>query len=82
MKHYLKYLNLWSPVLFAGYVGYTAYFSLTGGTTLPLFASFFLWIPMAFFFSAAATQYHVSKLEKRIETLEKEAKLRPDQISN
>ena len=73
MKNYLKYANLWFSVLFAAILGYTAYSSMQGGPAVPLFACFFIWVPMAFFFSAMATQAHISKLEKRIESLETNA---------
>jgi hypothetical protein len=46
------------------------------------FPAFFAFLPMAFLFSAANTQNHISRLEKRIESLEKQASPRTDEISN
>jgi hypothetical protein len=46
------------------------------------FPAFIAFLPMAFLFSAANTQNHISRLERRIESLEKQTGPRTDEISN
>jgi hypothetical protein len=75
MKTSLKSFTLWIPFVYAMAISCIALFgwsrstiSLPGG--LPAFVAF---LPMAFFFSALYTQNHISRLESRIERLEKQA---------
>ena len=75
MKNSLKYSNLWIPFVYSMAMSGLALYgwskstiSMPGG--LPAFIAF---LPMAFFFSAISTQNHVSRLEKRIASLEKQA---------
>jgi len=73
MKNLLKYSNLWIPFVYSmALSGITLYgwsrspISLPGGSV-----AFIAFFPMAFFFSAMSTQSHISRLEKRIVSLEK-----------
>ena len=74
MKNSLRYSNLWIPFLYAMAISGIALYgwgrstvSLTAGS--PAFIAF---LPMAFFFSAISTQSHISRLENRIASLEKQ----------
>jgi hypothetical protein len=84
MKTSLKYFSLWVPFVYSMAMSGIALWgwsqstvSLPGG--LPAFIAF---LPMAFFFSAISTQNHISRLERRIESLEKPAGPRTEENSN
>jgi len=84
MKTSLKYLSLWIPFIYSMAVSSIALFGWSQSTiSLPAgFPAFIGFLPMAFFFSAIYTQNHISRLEKRIESLEKQAGPKTDEISN
>ncbi len=75
MKTSLKYLSLWIPFLYAMAISGIALHAWSRGTisSPPGLSSFIAFLPMAFFFSAMYMQNHISRLEKRIESLENQA---------
>jgi hypothetical protein len=77
MKNSLKYFNLWLPCVYAmALSGLVLYGWSRSPISLPPGSpAFFAFLPMAFFFSALSTQNHVSRLERRIEGVEKKAGL-------
>jgi hypothetical protein len=84
MKSWLKYFTLWVPFLYAMAMSGIALFGWSRSTIsfpagLPAFVAF---LPMAFFFTAISTQSHLSNLERRIESLEKNAGPRTDDRAN
>jgi hypothetical protein len=84
MKIWLKYFSLWIPFLYAMAMSGIALFGWSRSTVsfpagLPAFIAF---LPMAFFFSAIYTQNQISRLERRIESLEKQAGPRAGEIAN
>ncbi len=84
MKTSLKYFSLWIPFIYSVVVSGIALFGwCQSSISLPAgFPAFLAFLPMAFLFSAAYTQSHISRLERRIESLEKQAGPRTDEISN
>jgi hypothetical protein len=84
MKPSLKYFSLWIPFIYAMVVSGIALIGWSRSTiSLPAgFPAFIAFLPMAFLFSAANTQNHISRLERRIESLEKQTGPRTDEISN
>ena len=84
MKIWLKYFSLWIPFIYAMAMSGIALYGW-GKSTISLppgFPAFLAFLPMAFFFSAIYTQNQIARLERRIESLEKQAGLRSDEISN
>lgn len=83
MKIWLKYFSLWIPFLYAMAMSGIALFGWSRSPiSLPAgFVGFVAFLPMAFFFSAIYTQNHMSRLEKRLEKLEKQAGTRTDEIA-
>lgn len=73
MKTLLKYVSLWVPCVYAAAISGIALigWSHSSISMSPGFPSFIAFLPMAFFFSALGAQSQVSRLEKRIESLEK-----------
>ena len=71
----MKNLSLWLPFVYAMALSVIVLRSWSQSTTsLPAGSpAFMAFLPMAFFFSALSIQTHISKLEKRIESLEKQA---------
>lgn len=84
MKSSLKYFSLWVPFIYAALVsGIALYGWSRSSVSLPPGSPAYLaFLPMAFFFAATVAQNHISRLERRIETLEKQARPRTDGISN
>ena len=84
MKTLLKYLSLWIPFIYAMAMSGIALYGWSRSTFSlpPGLSSFVAFLPMAFLFSAIYTQNHISRLEKRIASLEKQAGPRTDEISN
>jgi hypothetical protein len=86
MKTSLKYFSLWIPFVFAaGLCGLALWgWSRSAISLPPGFPAFLAFLPMAFFFSSANVQNHIARLEKRIESLEKQAGTGTgaDEISN
>ena len=80
MKSLLKYLSLWIPFIYAMATSGIALYGWSRSTISwsPGLSSFVAFLPMAFFFSAIYTQSHLSRLEKRIASLEKQAGPRSD----
>ena len=75
MKNLLKYSQLWIPFIYAMAISGIALFgwsrsTITMSAGFPAYVAF---LPMAFFFSALYTQNQISRLEKRIGSLEKQA---------
>lgn len=70
-----KYLNLWVPFAFAEVLSLMALYGFNRGASSmpPGFPAFFSFLPMTFFLFAALVQKHISGLEKRIQTLERQA---------
>jgi hypothetical protein len=84
MKTSLKYLPLWIPFVYSMAMSGIALHGWSRSTIplpagIPVFVAF---LPMAFFFSAIQSQNHLSGLEKRIATLEKQSVSVTDKISN
>ncbi|MGA2984159.1 MAG: hypothetical protein ABSG32_10100 [Terriglobia bacterium] len=84
MKTSLKYLTLWVPFVYSMAICGIALSAWSRSTIpspagIPVFVAF---LPMAFFFSAIQSQIHLSGLEKRIATLEKQAGSVTGKISN
>jgi hypothetical protein len=84
MKNSLKYSNLWIPFVYSMAMSGIALHAwarspVSGPAGFPAFIAF---LPMAFFFSALGTQNHISRLEKRIASLEKPRGLGTGEISN
>jgi hypothetical protein len=80
MKTWLKYFSPWIPFIYAMAISVIA-LNGWGRSTISLppgFPAFVAFLPMAFLFSAINTQNYISRLEKRIESLEKKAGLRSD----
>jgi hypothetical protein len=75
MKTSLKHYSLWIPFIYAMVVSGIALFGWSQSTISlpPGFPAFLAFLPMAFLFAAANTQNHISRLEGRIERLEKQA---------
>jgi hypothetical protein len=75
MKTSLKYSLLWLPFVYAVAVSGIALHGWSQSSiSLPAgFPAFLAFLPMAFFFAAMTTQNHISRLERRIESLEKQA---------
>ena len=84
MKTWLKYASLWVPFIYAMAVSGIALFGWSqSNISLPAgFPAIFAFLPMAFLFSAATSQNHISKMERRIERLEKQASPGTAEISN
>lgn len=84
MKTSLRYLMLWLPFAYSAAIsGITLFgWSQSNIALPPGFPAFFAFLPMAFFFSALVTQSHISRLEKRIASLEKQAGPKMDEILN
>jgi len=84
MKISLKYFSLWIPFIYSVVVSGIALFGWSqSNISLPAgFPAFFAFLPMAFLFSAANSQNHISRLERRIESLEKQASPGTDETSN
>jgi hypothetical protein len=84
MKKWVDYITLWLPFLYAMAISVVALhgMSLSPISLPPGLIPFLAFIPMAFFFSALYVQRQVSRLEKRIEDLEKRARSGRDSISN
>jgi hypothetical protein len=80
MKTSLKYFSLWIPLVYAvGVTGIALYgWSHSTISLPPGFPAFLAFLPMAFFFAAMTTQSHISRLERRIDSLEKQAGPKPD----
>ena len=83
MRTSLKYIQLWIPFIYSMAVSCIALFGWSRSTiSLPAgFPAYIAFLPMAFFFSAIYTQNHISRLERRIESLEKQAGPRTDAVS-
>ena len=84
MKTSLKYLSLWIPFVYSMAISGIALHAWSR-STIPMppgLSSLIAFLPMAFLFSAIYTQNHLSGLEKRIATLEKQAGPKTDQISS
>jgi len=75
MKISLKYLALWIPFLYVTALSGIALHAWSRSTisSPPGLVSFIAFLPMAFLFSAIYIQNHITRLEKRIERLEKPA---------
>lgn len=75
MKTSLKYFSLWVPFVYSAAVSGIALigWSHSSISMSPGFPSYIAFLPMAFFFSALSAQSQVFRLEKRIESLEKQA---------
>ena len=73
MKTLVKFLTLWNPFIYSMAISGIALFGWSRSTNSlpPGFPAYIAFLPMAFFFSALSTQSHISRLEKRIESLEK-----------
>ena len=84
MKNSLKYSNLWLPFVYSlALSGIALYGWGRSPVSLPAGSpAFIAFLPMAFFFSAIYAQNHLSRLEKRIASLEKQAGPKTDEISN
>ena len=84
MKKWVDYITLWLPFVYAMAISGVALhgMSLSAISLPPGLLPFLAFIPMAFFFSALYVQRQVSRLEKRIEDLEKRAGSGRDSISN
>ena len=84
MKTSLKYLSLWIPFIYSMAMSGIALYGWSRSTISlpPGLSSFIAFLPMAFFFAAICMQNHFSRLEKRIESLEKQAGPKTDEISN
>jgi hypothetical protein len=84
MKTSLKYLSLWIPFIYSMAMSGIALYGWSRSTISlpPGLLSFVAFLPMAFFFSAIYTQNHLSRSEKRIASLEKQAGPKTDDISN
>jgi hypothetical protein len=82
MKSSLKYLSLWIPFIYAMAMSGIALYGWSRSTVSlpPGLPSYVAFIPMAFFFSAIYAQNHLSRLEKRIASLEKQARPETDEI--
>jgi uncharacterized membrane protein YoaK (UPF0700 family) len=80
MKTSLKYSSLWLPFVYAVGVSGIALHGWSHSTISlpPGFPAFLAFLPMAFFFAALTTQNHISRLERRIESMEKQAGPKPD----
>jgi len=84
MKTSLKYFSLWIPFIYAAVVSGIALIGWSR-STISLsagFPAFIACLPTVFLFSAANTQNHISRLERRIESFEKQAGPRTGEISN
>jgi hypothetical protein len=83
MKTWLKYFSLWIPFIYSMAVSSIALLGWSQSTvSLPAgFPAYIAFLPMAFFFSALYTQNQISRLERRIESLEKPAGPRADAVS-
>ena len=83
MKTSLKYLSLWIPFIYAMAVSGIALHAWSRSTipSPPGLSSFIAFLPMSFFFSAIYIQNHISRLEKRIASLEKQPGLGAGRIS-
>ena len=83
MKTWLNYFALWIPFIYAMALSCIALFGWSRSTiSLPAgFPAFIGFLPMAFFFSAIYTQNQISRLDSRIESLEKQAGPRTDAVS-
>lgn len=84
MKSSLKHLSPWIPFIYSLAVSGIALYGWSQSTVslsagLPAYIAF---LPMAFFFSAIYAQNHISRLEKRIENLERQAGPKTEGISN
>jgi hypothetical protein len=84
MKKSVENITYWVPFLFAvALSGISLHGMSQSSVPLPPgLLPFLAFIPMAFFFSAINTQKHISRLEKRIEALEKKAGAAKDSILN
>ncbi|MGD0221799.1 MAG: hypothetical protein ABSF71_05645 [Terriglobia bacterium] len=84
MKTSLKYFSLWLPLIYAVVVSGIALFGWSQSTISlpPGFPAFLAFLPIAFLFVAANSQSHISRLERRIESLEKQAGARTGEISS
>jgi len=73
MKTFVKYLTLWNPFIYSMAISCLALFGWSRSTiSLPAgFPAYIAFLPMAFFFTALYTQNQFSRLERRIESLEK-----------
>jgi hypothetical protein len=84
MKTSLRYFSLWIPFIFSAVVSGIALLGWSqSNISLPAgYPAFLAFLPVAFLFAAANTQNHISRLERRIESLEKQTGPRTDEISN
>jgi hypothetical protein len=84
MKNSLKYSNLWLPFVYSIAMSGIALHGANQGTIpMPVgLTPFIAFLPMAFFLSALSILNHISKLEKRIASLEKQAGLGTHEITN
>ncbi len=84
MKMWTEYVSLWLPFAYVLALSSIALHSMSQ-SSIPLspgLLPFLAFIPMAFFLSAINAQKHISRLEKRIEVLEKKAGSPVGSISN
>jgi hypothetical protein len=82
MKNSLKYFNLWIPCVYAMAISGIALHGASK-STIPMpggLTPFIAFLPMAFFLSALSAQNHISRMEKRIARLEKQAGSRTEEI--
>ena len=84
MRSSLKYFSLWIPFIFSAALSGIVLLGWSRSTiSLPTGSpAFFAFLPMAFFFSAISVQNHISRLERRIEGLEKLSGPMEHEISN
>ena len=84
MKNSLKYTNLWLPFVYTMAMSGIALDGASKGTIpMPVgLTAFIAFLPMAFFLSALSILNHISRLEKRIASLEKQAGSGAGGISN
>jgi uncharacterized membrane protein YoaK (UPF0700 family) len=80
MKTSLKYFSLWIPFAYAvGVTGIALHGWSQSSISWPAgFPALVAFLPMAFFFAALTTQSHISRLERRIESMEKQAGRKPN----
>jgi uncharacterized membrane protein YoaK (UPF0700 family) len=84
MKTSLKYFSLWIPFVYAMAIGVIVLSAWSRSTISlpPGFPAAIVFLPMAFLFSALSTQNHISRLEGRIEGLEKQVGRKTSGTSN
>lgn len=84
MKTSLRYVSLWIPFVYAMAMSGIALHGMSRSAISlpPGLIPFIAFLPMAFLFSALYMHNHISRLENRIASLEKQAGPKTAQILN